>query len=155
MIIRVAHRKGYTVASNRAIRDPRLSFKATGMLIYLLSMADDTRIGYRALAEAKREGEYAVLAALRELQACGYLTREVTRDQRGHWVTEFTLREVPAAVIAARKGLPPAAVTRPRKPRQYEVLKTAHPAACAGCGLFMHKPNPRGAWVCEDCAALA
>lgn len=98
MIIRVAHRDHYTVIRNNTLRDSRLSFKARGLLAYLLSLPDDTSLDRRRLEGAGPDGAYAIRMALQELAAAGYLRHEKHQDERGLWRTGATLYEVPKAI---------------------------------------------------------
>lgn len=95
MIIRVPHRRKYTVIANAALRDARLSFRATGVLAYLLSLPDGSEISGRRLADIKAEGRDAIIRALDELNAAGYLARERYQVTGGRWTTVLTIRELP------------------------------------------------------------
>ncbi len=73
-VIRVAHRSGYTVLDNTAVRHPQLSFMATGVLAYLLSLPNGATIRSDRLAQLPgKEGRDAVERCLRELEAAGLL----------------------------------------------------------------------------------
>lgn len=65
---------------NALVRDERLSFKARGILVYMLSHADGWKADYKALAKAGKEGREAVSSGLVELDALGY--RVVSRERR-------------------------------------------------------------------------
>lgn len=95
MIIRVPHRRQFTVVANQALQDGRLSFRATGILAYLLSLPEDVAISARKIGQVKAEGRDAVLAALLELEKAGYLLRERRQDYSGKWSTVCTLAELP------------------------------------------------------------
>lgn len=94
-IIRVRHEEHFTVIRNRTLRDSRLSFKATGLLAYLLSLPDGTTMSRQELAKVKRDGQDAVMTALRELRNAGYIEHEKVQDEYGIWRTETTVRECP------------------------------------------------------------
>lgn len=80
------------------LEDARMSFRARGLLAYLLSRPDGWTTDHKRLAGCGREGQKAILAALRELEVCGYLTRDRRRDTRtGRWTTEWTVRDQPRA----------------------------------------------------------
>lgn len=96
MIIRVKHQRRFTVISDDTIRDPRLSYRATGVLAYLLSLPDQTEISGLRLAQSKPEGRDAVFAALKELETAGYLKRDRRQDPESkRWYTVSTLVEIP------------------------------------------------------------
>jgi hypothetical protein len=96
MIVRVArHKKNYTVLANATLRDEQLSYRACGLLAYLLSLPDGTDVSGHRLHRARREGRDAVYSAMRELEAAGYIQR--TREQfgRGRLRTVVTVSERP------------------------------------------------------------
>lgn len=67
-------------------RDTRLSFRARGIAMRLLSNAPGFRMSATDLArESPQEGRYAVLSAMRELRELGYAKLERTQDGRGRW----------------------------------------------------------------------
>lgn len=96
MIIRVPHRKRFTMIANAALRDKQLSFRATGILAYLLSLPDGSSISGRRLAEEKAEGRDAIMTALAELEKAGYLLRERAQMVDGKWTTTVTIQESPS-----------------------------------------------------------
>lgn len=95
MIIRVEHRDRYTVITNQALRDGRLSYRATGLLAYVLSFTDDIVLTSERLSSYKREGRDAVRAALTELEKAGYLRREREQTRSGIWRTVCVMSEIP------------------------------------------------------------
>lgn len=152
MIIRVKHQRNYTVARNQTVRDPRISFRATGLLVYLLSLTDDARINFRILATVKKEGEKAVLAAMKELQTAGYLTRNRIVGERGRWMTEITVREIPERHRVAFSATHSTA-TRKTATLKYEVPieRTAYEdGPCALCYEVATQRDARGQWLCPD-----
>ena len=94
--LRVAKNGDYTVISNAALRDPRLSCKACGLLVRMLSLPDGWNFTIRGLASMYKDGKAAVDTALKELEEAGYLRRERTRDASGRLSdVEYTIMEVP------------------------------------------------------------
>jgi DNA-binding MarR family transcriptional regulator len=59
-------------------RDPRLSFKARGIALYILSTGSSSG---DEIAEANHCGRGQVQAGLRELERYGYLTRQQIRHR--------------------------------------------------------------------------
>jgi hypothetical protein len=57
--------------------DRRLSFRALGVLTYLLSLPPDTVINSTTIARSGVEGRDSVRTALRDLEKAGYLRRGV------------------------------------------------------------------------------
>ena len=76
----------FTIISNAALRDERLSWKARGLLAYLLSMDTGWETSIRRLATVAPDGKSAVETALAELEALGYLER---RQQRAAEAGKF------------------------------------------------------------------
>ncbi|MDZ7933085.1 MAG: hypothetical protein U5N21_24890 [Rhodococcus sp. (in: high G+C Gram-positive bacteria)] len=73
----------FTIVPNGWLRDARLSRRARGLLFELMSHEPGWETSAERLAKAGTEGVAALKAALKELEACGYLVRETTRDGRG------------------------------------------------------------------------
>lgn len=97
----------FTILSNAVLNDDRLSFRARGILIWLLSKPEDWRTRSDAIAEqSPREGREAVRTAMRELVELGYLVRERVQNERGQWSTIQTVYEEPVTDLepAPRKS---------------------------------------------------
>lgn len=93
--IRVKRRDRWTTIDRQTINDERLSFKALGLLIWLLDKPDDWRIDSEAIGrQDRKEGRDAVRTALRELEDCGYLKRTRSQGRDGRWITESEISEV-------------------------------------------------------------
>lgn len=83
MIRRGERADRYTVIPNVTLEDRTLSFKALGLLVYLLSKPDHWRVDREQLAVTHADGVTSVRSALRELAAAGYLVTEPARDRQG------------------------------------------------------------------------
>lgn len=83
MIIRTVKRDTYTAIANAALRDTRLSWKARGILAYLLSMSDGWKIYLTELANRATDGIDSLRSGVRELEAAGYIVKQQTRDEQG------------------------------------------------------------------------
>ena len=94
--IRVEHCKDYTVISNLAIRDKRLSFKSRGIHHLLLSYPDGWKINIAHLSEqSDKDGQSAIASALKELEQLGYLTRTQLKEKGKIVGYESVIRELP------------------------------------------------------------
>ena len=82
-VYRVNKNRSYTVMANFHLRDKRLSLKAVGLLSKMLSFNDGWKFSTRGLAAICKEGSDAILTALRELEANGYLVRHQERNANG------------------------------------------------------------------------
>jgi hypothetical protein len=94
-ILRHRHPNRFTVLPNDAIRNPRLSFRAVGVLAHLLSLPDGAKVDSATLANAHKEGRDAVRSAFSELAEHGYYRREVVRLPDGTLRTEVVVSNTP------------------------------------------------------------
>lgn len=76
----------YAAIPNTLAQDKRLSFKARGLLLLMLSMPDDweTRVGWFE-AETPHEGREAIRSAIKELVEMGYCRKTENRDNGGEF----------------------------------------------------------------------
>ena len=96
MIIRSARpRDNFTIIANSVIRDHRLSWKARGLLIYVLSQPDHWRTSSSHLASISPDGLYAVRTGLDELELLGYLERRRYQTPSGHWKHDIIIHDQP------------------------------------------------------------
>lgn len=86
---------GWTVFDNRTLRDTRLSFRARGLLCYLLSFPDNWTVNSEIIARDTSEGRDAIRTALRDLEGAGYVTRRTERSGLGHLITVTTVFDRP------------------------------------------------------------
>jgi len=81
-----------------AVQDERLSYKAVGLLVYLLSKPDDWRTIVNDLVNRHTDGKDSVRAGLNELIECGYIIRQQPREESGTFRTvEYDVCETPQA----------------------------------------------------------
>jgi len=80
-IVRVLKRdESYTILDPFFLSDERLSWKAKGLLGYLLSKPSNWRVYVSDLVKRSKDGRDAVYSALKELEAAGYIDRKQTRE---------------------------------------------------------------------------
>ena len=73
----------FTRISNLWLRDPRLSWKARGLLAWLTSHATGFRVSEKTIVCAAPDGRDAARTAIAELKTYGYLVRERERGRDG------------------------------------------------------------------------
>ena len=95
MIVREPGRHRWVVIDQAAIRNPRLSHRARGVLVLLLSMPDDWTVNAEWIAMHGSEGRDAVRSALTELERLGHLIRHKSQDAHGRWSTTTVVYEQP------------------------------------------------------------
>lgn len=105
-ILRQGRRTNYTVIGNTALRDERLSFKALGLLVFLLSKPDGWTINLKQIARDRSDGYTAISNAMNELVALGYAQRQVKRGENGHlFGSETTVFEEPIELEKPTEGM--------------------------------------------------
>ncbi|MET8938229.1 hypothetical protein ABZX28_14625 [Streptomyces rubiginosohelvolus] len=108
------HTDRFTVVGNHLAQHPDLSCTAVGIAVRIQSLPQGAKVGIKALAAHCREGEKRIAAALRELEAHGYLRRVRDRLPSGRIITRTVFCNRPAALLHPRRpaGAPP----QPAKP---------------------------------------
>jgi hypothetical protein len=87
VIVRRRVESNFTTLSNELIRDDRLSWKALGLLVYLLSLPGNFKLRLAYLAKQRPSGRDATRSGLRELEVAGYLAIERSHDSKGRFST--------------------------------------------------------------------
>lgn len=83
-IVKVSKRDcPYVQIDHRPLNDRRLSWKARGLLAYLLSKPSDWEVIIAALVKESPGGEETVRGALKELEQVGYAKLETMRCDKG------------------------------------------------------------------------
>ncbi len=95
-IYRMEHKEKYFVLSNHVVNDETISFKAKGILAYLLSKPVDWKVIQEDIANHSTDGKASVRAGIKELMDAGYISRRQTRSGNGRILEwEYTVTEVP------------------------------------------------------------
>lgn len=83
------------------LEDDRLSFKAKGILAYLLSKPDNWKVIVGNLVNYSKDGKSAVYAGLKELKECGYYVKTPIRSEDGRRISrwESIVYEVPESLL--------------------------------------------------------
>jgi len=96
----------FSVISNQVVRDSRLSYRARGILLEILSRPDNWRISAESLARTGQEGRAAILGALKELRIFGYLKTVKERNEDGRFETNSYIYDIPTGVRLPNAGKP-------------------------------------------------
>jgi len=89
--------KSFALVDKNFINDKRLSYKAKGILVYILSKPDDWKVVIRDLINNAADGKASIYAGLKELERYGYYVKEPVRDEDGRRILDWTsiVYEVP------------------------------------------------------------
>jgi len=83
-IIRVQKKKhNFFICHTGFLEDERLSFKAKGILAYVLSKPDNWKVIIKDLMNHAKDGRDSIYAGLKELKGFGYYSKEPIRNERG------------------------------------------------------------------------
>ncbi|WP_410990862.1 DnaD domain-containing protein [Bacillus cereus] len=97
-IFRVKKDVNYSVIHNTPLRDEKLSWRAKGLLAYMLSLPDDWTFHATELSQHAKDGKEITTKTIQELKKAGYLKRYPVQDPKtgkiSHW--ETAVYEVPS-----------------------------------------------------------
>lgn len=142
MIVRAPRPDSHFVQiRNDVIRDRRLSYKARGLLAFMLSFPDNYRITSESLADASdQDGRRAVLSGLEELRDLGYLVTVSERDEKGQWSkTSFLYDEPQCPSIDGMNGDYP---TTDFAKSENRTINTEHLEQNTRTNTLHHSPEP-------------
>ena len=106
-VFRIEKTRDYTVMSNHHLKDRTLTLKSKGLLSMMLSLPDEWNYTTRGLAAICREGVDSIGAALKELEAHGYIRRTQLRDEKCKITdTEYVIYEMPQCEPPSSPGTP-------------------------------------------------
>lgn len=89
VIHRSHHAQQYVVVPNAIARNARLSFRARGLLVMLLSLPPEWHVTAVMLAADNPESRTAIRAAMAELRDAGYVEMHKEQGERGRWTTRL------------------------------------------------------------------
>ncbi|MGW1296522.1 hypothetical protein [Streptomyces sp. NPDC002533] len=108
----IPHTERFTIVGNHLAQHPDLSCTAVGIAVRIQSLPQGTEVSIKALTARCKEGEKRIAAALRELEAHGYLQRIRDRLSGKRVITRTVFCNQPAALLHPRPR--PAAQPRPQ-----------------------------------------
>ncbi|PEA75133.1 DnaD domain protein [Bacillus wiedmannii] len=93
---RVSKDKNYTTINNTGLRDERLTWKAKGILAYILSLPDDWVFYMEEVATHAKDKLDSLKSGMKELKEHGYVKRFPVKDEKGKIIRwETVIYEVP------------------------------------------------------------
>jgi hypothetical protein len=155
IIHRSHHTQQYVVIPNAIARDTRLSFRARGLLVHLLSLPSEWHVTTDMLAEDNPDSRESVRRGMRELRDAGYVVLhagrgaggritkhlEVFDTRRGHPASGATCENSASPQVAPDAGIP--AAGKPADKKKYKTSSRAR-------GRASEEVKTRPAW-CGQC----
>ncbi|MFE9014002.1 hypothetical protein [Streptomyces cyaneofuscatus] len=99
--IAIPHTSRFTIVGNHLAQHAELSLVAIGIGVHIQSLPLGSLVGIKALTARFAEGEMRIAAALRELEAHGYLRRAHVRLANGRMTTRTVFCNQPGALERA------------------------------------------------------
>ncbi|MFI5745468.1 helix-turn-helix domain-containing protein [Streptomyces sp. NPDC051644] len=124
MHINSRHTSRFTVVGNHLAQHRELSLLAIGLATHIQSLPAGAKIGIKALTERFPESEARIAAALRELEAHGYLGRTRERLPNGRVITRTCSYNQPRSTTPHKPSAPK---RRPRPVQAPPPVPTPHP----------------------------
>lgn len=87
--IKMVRKGGYTVLPNQVLRDDALTLQAKGLFCMMASFPDGWDFTVKGLATVSGCGRDKISAALKNLEAAGYLLREQNHSETGKFATNL------------------------------------------------------------------
>lgn len=87
--------KNYTVMSNYHLQDKNLSYKAKGLLSFMLSLPETWDYSMKGLEAISKESIKALRNILLELENSKYITRIRKQDEHGKFYYDYSIYEIP------------------------------------------------------------
>ena len=94
-VFKIEKNKNYTIMSNYHLRDKNLSYKAKGLLSFMLSLPEDWDYSVNGLVSLSKENIKAVRTGLKELEDNHYLIRERINLENGKFDYNYFIYEIP------------------------------------------------------------
>ncbi|MGW2226189.1 helix-turn-helix domain-containing protein [Streptomyces formicae] len=147
------HPDRFTVVGNHLTQHRGLSLTAIGLAVHIQSLPAGAKVTIKCLADRFPEGEVRIAAALRELEAHGYLARTRERLPSGRVITRTVSYNNPPAMTASPPS-PPPPTPAAAHPEALTPSPEAHRAA-AELLTDLRRHDPRLLLSARDVRALA
>ncbi|ATL28102.1 DNA-binding protein [Streptomyces formicae] len=151
------HPDRFTVVGNHLTQHRGLSLTAIGLAVHIQSLPAGAKVTIKCLADRFPEGEVRIAAALRELEAHGYLARTRERLPSGRVITRTVSYNNPPAMTASPPSPPPRPTPPPPPPTATAARPEAPEAHRAAAELLidLRRHDPRLLLSARDVRALA
>jgi hypothetical protein len=83
--------RDFTVVPNILLKDKRLSYKAKGIFLQIISVPENWQFSIAGLAAMAKESRSAITSGVEELIACGYLEWLKFNNARGQFCVEVNV----------------------------------------------------------------
>lgn len=90
-IIRNKAKSNYITVSRAILKDKRLSLRDRGLIITLLSLADDWDFSVRGMTSILSDGKAGIQKSLQRLEELNYITRSQERDENGKYMRNILI----------------------------------------------------------------
>jgi len=94
-VFKIEKNKNYTVMSNYHLRDKNLTYKAKGLLSFMLSLPEDWDYSLAGLCAISKESRDGIRSILKELQEHHYVEIEKVRGDKGYFEYNYLIYEIP------------------------------------------------------------
>jgi hypothetical protein len=95
-VFRIEKNRNFVVMNNEFLRNKEMSLKAKGLLALCLSLPETWDYSLSGLVAITKENLTAVRSGLKELQQHGHLKIEKTKNEKGQFIYNYIIFEVPA-----------------------------------------------------------
>ena len=96
-VFRIKKESSFVTVDKKLINDKKLSWKAKGLLVYLLSKPDGWVLFIADVVNHSSNGRDSVYSGLKELEKVGYIKRILEKSENGKFAgtTYFVFEELP------------------------------------------------------------
>ena len=94
-VFKIEKNQNYTVMSNYHLRDRNLSYKAKGLLSFMLSLPENWDYSLAGLCSISKESRDGIRSILKELQEHHYVEIEKVRGDKGYFEYNYLIYEIP------------------------------------------------------------
>ena len=98
-VFKIEKTKDFTVMCNFHLRDKKLTYKAKGLLSFMLSLPEDWDYSLAGLTAISKESRDGIRSILKELQDNHYLEIEKVRGEKGYFEYNYLIYEKPHFLI--------------------------------------------------------